>query len=110
MDMTTRFLMRSADDRRTHRPHTHWHTADRKRREDPEPRLEELLDDPILGLLMDCDGLSRADLERIIDDARRRLASQGTGGRTSLTPAGNSSDAGISPMQRTATFSPPPSS
>jgi hypothetical protein len=48
--------------------------ADRKRREDLEPQLEDLLGDPILGLLMGSDGVSRTDLERIIDDARQRLA------------------------------------
>lgn len=49
-------------------------TADRRRREDLEPQLGDLLNDPILSLLMKSDGLSRADLERIIDNARRRLS------------------------------------
>lgn len=56
--------------------------VDERRREALEPRLEDLLNDPIIGLLIDSDGLNRADLEQIIDDARRRLAWQRTAGGT----------------------------
>jgi hypothetical protein len=43
------------------------------RREDPEPKLEELLDDPVLHAVMARDGIDRATLEAVIADARRRL-------------------------------------
>jgi hypothetical protein len=39
---------------------------------DGEPPLSELLADPILHLLMERDGISLADLERLIESARRR--------------------------------------
>lgn len=45
----------------------------RTRREDPEPALEELLDDPVLHAVMARDGIDRATLEAVIADARRRL-------------------------------------
>ncbi|MBI3710541.1 MAG: hypothetical protein HY246_23090 [Proteobacteria bacterium] len=41
--------------------------------DDREPSLAELLDDPILQTLMARDGVDRVTLERVIDDARRRL-------------------------------------
>lgn len=47
----------------------------RTRREDPEPVLEELLDDPVLHAVMARDGIDRATLEAVIADARRRLGS-----------------------------------
>lgn len=47
--------------------------AFRTRREDPEPALEELLDDPVLHAVMARDGIDRATLEAVIADARRRL-------------------------------------
>jgi hypothetical protein len=43
------------------------------RADDPEPSLDELLDDPVLQLLMARDGVARADLLEVIDDARSRL-------------------------------------
>lgn len=46
-------------------PHAH--------RDDPEPALEELLDDPVLHAVMARDGVDRATLEAVIADARRRL-------------------------------------
>ena len=39
---------------------------------DGEPPLSELLADPILHLLMERDGISLAELERLIESARRR--------------------------------------
>jgi hypothetical protein len=38
-----------------------------------EPRVSELLDDPLLQMLMAVDGVERADLERLIQRTRRRL-------------------------------------
>jgi hypothetical protein len=43
------------------------------RADDPEPSLAELLDDPVLQLLMARDGINRADLLDVIDTARARL-------------------------------------
>jgi len=39
---------------------------------DGEPPLSELLADPILHLLMERDGVSLSELERVIEWARRR--------------------------------------
>jgi hypothetical protein len=39
---------------------------------DGEPPLSELLADPILHLLMERDGISLSELERLIESARRR--------------------------------------
>ena len=39
---------------------------------DGEPPLSELLADPILHLLMERDGISLSELERVIESARRR--------------------------------------
>ena len=39
---------------------------------DGEPPLSELLADPILHLLMERDGISLAELQRVIESARRR--------------------------------------
>jgi hypothetical protein len=47
------------------------------RRDDPEPRLDEILDDPILQLLMARDGVDRRSLGRIVHGARRRLGLEG---------------------------------
>ena len=38
---------------------------------DGEPPLSELLADPILHLLMERDGISLSELERVIESARR---------------------------------------
>ena len=38
---------------------------------DGEPPLSELLADPILHLLMACDGISLAELQRLIESTRR---------------------------------------
>lgn len=54
----------------------HSHRAACTRRDDPEPRVEELLNDPVLLLLMARDGIDRATLERALEDARQRLAQQ----------------------------------
>jgi len=40
-----------------------------------EPRVSELLDDPLLQMLMAVDGVERAYLERLIRRTRRRLGS-----------------------------------
>jgi hypothetical protein len=42
-------------------------------REDPEPSLSDLLNDPTLQALMVRDGVDRASLERLITSTRRRL-------------------------------------
>lgn len=47
--------------------------AFRTRRDDREPAVEELLDDPVLHAVMARDGIDRATLEAVIADARRRL-------------------------------------
>ncbi len=39
-----------------------------------EPSLAELLDDPVLQILMARDNVGRAELEELIANARRRLA------------------------------------
>lgn len=43
------------------------------RADDPEPRLDELLDDPVLQALMARDGVDRAELLDVVAEARRRL-------------------------------------
>lgn len=43
------------------------------RADDPEPSIDELLDDPLLQLLMARDGVARADLLDVIGAARLRL-------------------------------------
>jgi L-aminopeptidase/D-esterase-like protein len=40
----------------------------------PEPMLEDLLNDPILDVILDHDRLTRDDLHRVIQEARRTLA------------------------------------
>lgn len=54
------------------RPPTPDHAA-RPQRDDPEPRLSDLLDDPVLHILMARDGIDRDTLDAVIDDARRKL-------------------------------------
>ena len=46
-------------------------------REDMEPTLKELLDDPTLRTLMARDGVKRAALERLIRSMQGRLRRQG---------------------------------
>ena len=38
-----------------------------------EPTITEMLDDPIIGLLMAHDGVKVEELWRLLEDARRRL-------------------------------------
>jgi len=45
----------------------------RIRRDDPEPRLSELLNDPVLLTLMNRDRVDRRSLETLIDSARQRI-------------------------------------
>ena len=45
----------------------------RVRADDPEPSIAELLDDPVLQILMKRDGVARDELLDIIDTARLRL-------------------------------------
>jgi hypothetical protein len=45
----------------------------RVRAADPEPSVNELLDDPVLQILMSRDGVGRDELLEIIDAARLRL-------------------------------------
>lgn len=42
--------------------------------EEGEPAVEELLSDPIFEFLMRRDGLTRADVWRAVERARRKLA------------------------------------
>jgi hypothetical protein len=42
---------------------------------DIEPRLEEVLADPLVHLVMTCDGVGSAELQAVIADAQRRLRS-----------------------------------
>lgn len=56
---------------RWHAPYTHG--SFRTHRDDPEPRLIDLLDDPVLHALMVSDGIERASLEALIEQTRRRL-------------------------------------
>ena len=44
------------------------------RREADEPSLAELLDDPVMQILMERDHVRRAELEDLIAETRRRLA------------------------------------
>ena len=39
-----------------------------------EPKLDELLDDPILDVLLARDGVTRDDLHRVVERAREDLA------------------------------------
>ena len=39
-----------------------------------EPKLEDLLDDPILDVLLAHDRISRDDLQQVVEQARRALA------------------------------------
>ena len=39
-----------------------------------EPKLEDLLEDPILDVLLAHDGISRDDLDEVVEQARRALA------------------------------------
>ena len=50
-------------------------------RDDPEPSLAELFDDPLLHAVMARDGVSRAHLEAVVDRARRRLGLAADGDR-----------------------------
>ncbi len=60
------------------RPHRRYsHASLDTHLRDPEPRVEELLDDPVLHALMARDGVSRAELERLIARVRRRLGPDG---------------------------------
>jgi len=54
------------------------------KRDDPEPSLSELLNDPTLHALMSRDGVDRASLERLIGMTRQRLRLEpgGTGAAT----------------------------
>jgi hypothetical protein len=47
------------------------------RADDPEPSIAELLDDPVLQLLMARDGVGRADILGVVDAARLRLGVPG---------------------------------
>ncbi len=51
----------------------HSHHGFRTHVHDPEPRLSELLDDPVLQALMARDGIERPALEALIATTRRRL-------------------------------------
>jgi hypothetical protein len=42
------------------------------RRDDPEPRVSELLDDPVAQMLMAVDGVARTDVETLIRRIRRQ--------------------------------------
>lgn len=43
---------------------------------EPEPRIEDLLEDPVLHAILRKDGVSRDDLMAVITNARRRLGLQ----------------------------------
>lgn len=49
------------------------HRAFRTRRDDPEPSLRDLFDDPVLQTLMARDRVSRLQLEALIERTKRRL-------------------------------------
>lgn len=58
----------------SHLAHERYSHGDRRTRlGDPEPRVEELLDDPIVQALMARDGVTRPALETLIAQLRRRL-------------------------------------
>lgn len=42
-----------------------------------EPRLEEMLADPMIELVMKRDGLTRDDLVALVQEARRRIGRRG---------------------------------
>ncbi len=50
------------------------HSRLRTRRDDPEPSLDDLLEDDTLQTLMRRDRIALPDLEDLIDETRRRLA------------------------------------
>ncbi|PWC55879.1 hypothetical protein [Azospirillum sp. TSO22-1] len=41
--------------------------------------VQRLLDDPIMDLLLACDGITRADVLRVLDDARSGLRARALG-------------------------------
>lgn len=49
------------------------HCNPKVRADDPEPSIAELLDDPVLQILMARDGVRRGELLDIVDAARARL-------------------------------------
>jgi hypothetical protein len=49
------------------------HRNPRVRADDPEPSINELLDDPVLQILMRRDGVAREDLLDLVDAARLRI-------------------------------------
>ncbi|MFQ5774947.1 MAG: hypothetical protein ACE5GS_10540 [Kiloniellaceae bacterium] len=53
----------------------------------PEPRLEELLDEPVVRVLMARDGVTRGDLDRLIGRLRRDRSLRARGGGTSAMAA-----------------------
>ena len=56
-----------------------------------EPTIAELLRDPIVGLLMEHDGVTVEELMRLLDEARQRLAGSGLRPSTRGRPAGGKS-------------------
>ena len=53
-----------------------------------EPTIAERLNDPIVGLLMERDGVTADDLRRLLHDARRRFK----GGQSRSKPTGLPAD------------------
>lgn len=48
-------------------------TANVRQEPDIEPSLEDMLADPLVHLVMQRDGVSRADVQQVIDQTRARL-------------------------------------
>lgn len=57
----------------------------RVRRDDPEPSIAELLDDPVTHAVMRRDGVTRRDIVETIEVARLRLAARAAA-RASAVP------------------------
>ena len=53
-----------------------------------EPTLGELLDDPIMQVLMERDGVDERDLRRLLDDVKHRRAAAPRR-RSGISPAGS---------------------
>jgi hypothetical protein len=41
-----------------------------------EPKLDDLLDDPIIDVLLQRDGVSKQDVRNVVDEARRKRRPQ----------------------------------
>lgn len=76
-------MWHQADDGRAHRPASTGGDRTWLRRGSGEPRLDELLDDPIMTLLWRSDGLEPASARAMLEDLQALVQ-----GRATRAPAG----------------------